>query len=487
MAPAMLDRFDAALGDTLERATIAHHRRRLQRHGQLGAMATGTPGLWATTSTAPPRDGNALEVLIDGEEAFPAIVEAIRGARRHVHICSWHLEPAFEPNRPGSPVRELLAEAAERVPVRVLVWAGAPVPVFAPRRARVREEREALVHGTRIRCELDACTRMMHCHHEKLVIVDDEVAFVGGIDLTTLAGDRFDHRHHPLRAPEIGWHDATTRLRGPAVRDVAAHFALRWEAVTREALPLPEPSAGGDVTVQLVRTVPDGAFRALPRGEFSILETYLRALRSARSLIYLENQFLWSPEIVEVLEGKLREPPADDFRVVVLLPERANNGQDDTRGMLGRLVAADERSGDEGRGHRLLAATIKSRTGEDSGPLYVHAKIGIVDDGWLAVGSANLNEHSLFNDTEVDVVTCDAGLARDTRLRLWAEHLERDRAAVDGDPARVVDELWRPIAAEQLERRRAGAPLTHHLVALPGVSRRADRLRGPLQALVVDG
>ena len=80
----------------------------------------------------------------------------------------------------------------------------------------------------------------------------------------------------------------------------------------------------------------------LPRGEFSVLETYVRALRSARRLIYLENQFLWSPEIVHILESKLRNPPRDDFRVVVLLPHKANNGQDDTRGMLGRLVAADD-------------------------------------------------------------------------------------------------------------------------------------------------
>ncbi|MEA2291240.1 MAG: hypothetical protein QOF17_260 [Solirubrobacteraceae bacterium] len=477
-----LSTLDAALGDRLERATVAHHMRRLERHGQLAALVPASPGLWATTSTAPPRDGNSLEVLIDGEEALPAMAEAIRGARRHVHVSSWHLEPGFQPDRDGhrSPVRELLGDVAERVPVRVLVWAGAPVPVFAPRRAQVRAGREALVRGTKIRCETDACTRPMHCHHEKLVIVDDEVAFVGGIDLTTLAGDRWDQRHHPSRAPAIGWHDASTRLRGPIVRDVAAHFALRWEAVTREALALPEPARAGDVTVQLVRTMPEHAYRVLPRGEFSVLEAYMRALRSARSLIYLENQFLWSPEVVSVLEDKLRDPPADDFRVVVLLPARANNGEDDTRGMLGRLVAADE-------GDRLLAATIQSRSGEESGPLYVHAKIGIVDDTWLAVGSANLNEHSLFNDTEVDVVTCDAALARDTRLRLWAEHLERDRDAVAGVPARVVDELWRPIAAEQLERRRRGEPLTHHLLALPGLSRRSDRLRGPLQALVVDG
>ena len=226
--------------------------------------------------------------------------------------------------------------------------------------------------------------------------------------------------------------------------------------------------------------MPENAYPSvLPRGEFSVLEAYVRALRSAERLIYLENQFLWSPEIVEVLEGKLRRPPSDDFRIVVLLPAKPNNGQDDTRGMLGRLVEAD------GDGDRFLATTILSRTGAQDGPLYVHAKIGIVDDAWLAVGSANLNEHSLFNDTEVDVVTCDAGLARETRLRLWAEHLESDDVA--GDPARVIDERWFPTAKEQLERRRRGEPLTHHLIELPGVSRRARRLIGPLDALVVDG
>jgi phosphatidylserine/phosphatidylglycerophosphate/cardiolipin synthase-like enzyme len=478
----LLDRLDAAVGDGLERGMTRHHLRRLRRHGQLAAIAPGTEGLWATTAV-PPRHGNALEVLIDGASALPAMAEAIRGARRHVHICSWNLQPDFDPvrGREASPVRELLAEVAERVHVRVLVWAGAPVPIFKPARATVRAARDQLVHDTRIRVELDASGRMMHCHHEKLVIVDDEIAFVGGIDLTALAGDRYDSCEHPHK-DGIGWHDASTRLRGPIVRDVAAHFALRWEATAGEALALPEaiPDAG-DVTVQLTRTMPEKTYPVLPRGEFSILETYTRALRGARRLIYLENQFLWSPEIVAILEEKLRRPPSDDFRIVVLLPRKANNGQDDTHGMLGRLIAADE------GGKRFLATTIHSRTDTRSGPLYVHAKIGIVDDGWLAVGSANLNEHSLFNDTEVDVVTCDAALARDTRLRLWAEHLERALVEVDGDPAHVIDELWRPIASEQLERYERGAPLTHHLIELPGLSRRSRRLLGPLDALVVDG
>jgi len=475
----ILDRVDAAVGDGIERAMTHHHLRRLRRHGQLAAVAPASEGLWAQTAV-PPREGNSLEVLIDGANALPAMAEAIRNARRHVHVCSWHFEPDFDPGpRQARPLRDLLAETAERVPVRVLVWAGAPVPVFQPRRGVVKEARERLIKGTQIECQLDACTRLMHCHHEKLVIVDDELAFVGGIDLTSLAGDRYDSNAHPHKQVGIGWHDASSLLRGPIVRDVAAHFALRWEATAAQALEIPEGLApAGGTTVQFTRTVPEGAYRVLPRGEFSILESYVRALRQAKHLIYLENQFLWSPEIVRILEDKLRQPPGDDFRIVVLLPHKANNGQDDTRGMLGRLVAADE-----GR-KNFLAATIMSRSGERSGPLYVHAKIGIVDDAWLAIGSANLNEHSLFNDTEVDVVTCEPSLARATRLKLWSEHLEQP---ADGDPARIVDDLWRPIASEQLERRRAGAPLTHHLIELSGVSRRSRRLMGPLDALVVDG
>ena len=117
--------------------------------------------------------------------------------------------------------------------------------------------------------------------------------------------------------------------------------------------------------------------------------------------------------------------------------------------------------------------------------MYVHAKVGIVDDRWLSVGSANLNAHSLMNDTEMNVVTHDADLARRTRLRLWSEHLGLDVACVE--PHAAVDQHWRPIAFDQLERLRAGEPPTHRLLALPGLSRRSRRLLGPLVGLVDDG
>ena len=91
----------------------------------------------------------------------------------------------------------------------------------------------------------------------------------------------------------------------------------------------------------MVRTVPDGIYDFLPQGDFRILETYTRALRSARRFVYLESQFLWSAQVVEILANKLREPPSDDFRVVVLLPAKPNNGADTTRGQLGVLAGAD--------------------------------------------------------------------------------------------------------------------------------------------------
>jgi phosphatidylserine/phosphatidylglycerophosphate/cardiolipin synthase-like enzyme len=219
---------------------------------------------------------------------------------------------------------------------------GAPAPVFHPTRREVRDGIETLTRGTRIRCEPGPREHPFHCHHEKTVIVDGEIAFVGGIDMTDYAGDRFDTSDHPARR-RLGWHDVATRLRGPAVLDVHDHFALRWRALTGERLRRPAtPLHAGDHMVQIVRTVAEGMYPDVTHGDFRILESYVRAIRSARHYIYLENQFLWSPEIVALLVDKLRRPPTPDFRLVILLPARSNNGQDDTMGQLAVLTAADD-------------------------------------------------------------------------------------------------------------------------------------------------
>jgi phosphatidylserine/phosphatidylglycerophosphate/cardiolipin synthase-like enzyme len=241
------------------------------------------------------------------------------------------------------------------------------------------------------------------------------------------------------------------------------------------------PETAGDVELQVVRTVPERIYAAIPRGDFTILESYLRALESAERFIYIENQFLWSPEIEAVLQAKIVDPPHPDFRLVLLLPSKPNSGADDTRGVLGHLIDADEDAG------RVLACALFARAGDIADPIYIHAKIAIVDDDWFTLGSANMNEHSLFNDTEMNIVSHDPGLARRTRLRLWAEHLEVRETEIPSDPVEAVDELWKPISKEQLERRNAGRPLTHRLVRLPHVSKRSARALGPVSGLLVDG
>ncbi len=474
---------DLLLGRAIERSLEAHHRYRLRRLGRLEALNPPDDGSPWCREAPPPRDGCAIDVFVDGEAMLGAIAEAIRGARQSLRIAGWHSAPHFalERGEPPTVLRELLAQTAARgVDVRVLLWAGAPMRVFTPARRDVRADARELGRDTGVRLALDSRERLMHCHHEKLVVVDDEVAFVGGVDLTDLGGDRWDTPLHPARG-RLGWHDAGTRVRGPIVADVAEHLDLRWTAVTGEQLPVvPAPAAAGDTRIQLLRTIPERVYEQMRDGAFGILEGYMRALRSAREIVYLESQFFWLPEIVDLLCDKLRDPPSDRFRIVVLLPSKANNGEEDTRGMLAHLVDADG-----GRG-RFLATTIDAMTGSTIDRLYVHAKIGIADDRWLTIGSANLNAHSFFNDTEVNVQVADEALARATRLRLWSEHLGLPEHEVAGDPADVVDRLWIPIARREHERHRTGERREHRLRELSPSSRKLERLLGPMDAIVVD-
>lgn len=476
-----LDFLDSLVGEAVESWMAAHHRRRLSRLGWSRALDPATRDLWVA-GDPPVRAGNDVRVLVDGSEVLPRIAAAVARARSRICIAGWALSPGFRLTRDAEPVvvRELLAELSSRVEVRVLLWAGAPVPLMHPWRREVERTRRQLVEGTRIQCALDSRERPMHSHHEKVVIVDDDVAFVGGMDLTDIPTDRFDLRSHPLRA-QVGWHDLTAELRGPVVSDIAEYFALRWRTTTGERLePAARPVRRGTHPVQFITTNPENIYPDIPRGSFRILEAYVRALRSAERLVYLENQFLWSVEIVEVLRRKLLDPPTPEFRMVMVLPIHPNTGGDLSRGQLGVLARAD-------RHGRLLTTSLFARRGDRSRPVYVHAKLGIIDDRWLTVGSANLNDHSLFNDTEANVILRSPDLIRATREGLWAEHLELPLAEVCGDPARLVDEVWRPVAEEQLQRQSRNLPLTHRLVRLPHRSRRSARLMGPLQGLIVDG
>ena len=167
------------------------------------------------------------------------------------------------------------------------------MPAFHPTRKEVKATLESLRRDTRIQAYGDPREHPFHCHHEKTVVIDGELAFVGGIDMTDDAGDRFDTQQHVARR-ELGWHDVATRLRGPAVADVAEHFRVRWHELTGEQLPVtPPPPPAGNTTVQVVRTIAEArawGVAVLPpdinlsETDFSVVYTHPRgdgAMRSA--------------------------------------------------------------------------------------------------------------------------------------------------------------------------------------------------------------
>ena len=129
---------------------------------------------------------------------------------------------------------------------------------------------------------------------------------------------------------------------------------------------------------------------------------------------------------------------------------------------------------DNDRDHRLLACTLYQP--QRANQVYVHAKVGIVDDRWLVVGSANLNAHSFYNDTEACVITCDEALARSTRERLWCEH----RAATASTASHTR-------SSTAFSARRPRIPTTTGWRSSPTSRAAHARFLGPLNGLLVDG
>src|SRR5205809_7600082 len=251
----LLARADAIVGDRIEAVVRAHHRRRLARAGW-GRASEPSPRLWAD-GNPPPRRGNDVEILIDGASFLPRLAAELERAESHAHIAGWYLSPELALVRESERVVliDLLAELARKVNVRVLLWAGAPLPLFRPSRRDVRELAERL-RAAGVEVALDAKERPMHCHHEKLVVVDDRVASVGGIDLTGYCGDRYDASSHDWR-PALGWHDAAALVRGRVVADVAEHFRFRWRETTGQELPAPAAQrSAGDHELQLAAPIP---------------------------------------------------------------------------------------------------------------------------------------------------------------------------------------------------------------------------------------
>lgn len=468
---AIFEAIEGIVGRQLRRAPIPLRRYRRHRHRHMlreggvhaARLQQARASWWESDSRwypagTPPRRHNRITPLIDGEEFFTALHTAITEAREYVYVIGWCLTPHMPLLRGDtetlarSRVLDLLAAAAQHIPVRVLLWSGARAFIPPTRRA-TRAVQRALVaegHGN-LRCALDSSAHFTHCHHQKAIVVDGLAAFVGGMDLTTLEGDRWDQHGHALRAGPT-WHDVHLRIEGEAVADVEHNFRQRWHATTgADDLPHKEPvyDPAWQTPAQIVRTIPRAVYPFAPRGEFGIHHSYTHALRQARRLIYLENQYLWSDDIMAALLAAMNRPRAEPLRIVLVLPAHADRGKWDNDRHVRTL-----RDADGGRG--IVSVYSLYTSGPRAGkkpftyrPTYVHAKVTIIDDEWCTVGSANLNDRGLVTDSEINAVVRDSAIARNLRIDLWAEHLALPRDQVArADPHALADHAWAERAAE---------------------------------------
>jgi len=405
-------------------------------------------------------EGNLVTPLVHGAAYFRALYEALTATRAGdlVLFTDWQGDADERlTDEPGSEVVEVLGSADERgVDVRGLVWRSHldQTGFFATENRHLSERLQR--RGAEVL--LDMRVRAGGSHHQKFVVIrhrDDpsrDVAFVGGIDLAHNRRDDADHHGDPQPQPltdEYGpnppWHDLQVRIQGPAVHDVETVFRERWEdpqalsrspirwagdAIRRDQAPRrplppqqPDPAPTGPHPVQLLRTYGRrlGGYPFAPRGERSVARAYTKAFANARRLIYLEDQYLWSAEVSALLVAALRRTP--DLRLVAVLPHQPD--QDGALSYAPNLVSRARLL------HELHAAApgrvaVYGIENADGTPVYVHAKVCVVDDEWVTVGSDNFNRRSWTHDSEVSAAVVHPDLARSLRHELAREHLDTE-------------------------------------------------------------
>ncbi len=402
-------------------------------------------------------------VLIDGADYFLALRRALLKAKETVFIVGWDIDSRTPLVGPGGeqendddlPVTfgDFLVELVKRRPglrIHLLLWDYSML--YALEREPLPEVKLDWSTPSEISVCLDDVLPIGACHHQKVVVIDDALAFSGGLDITIRRWDTPDHAldNHARRDPHgegyRPFHDIQMMVDGEAARALGELVRYRWQRAACETPPETEAAydpwpAGFEpdftgATVGIARTFPpyDGQEEAR-----EVERLFFRSIEAAERLIYIENQFLTSESICGKLIERLQKKPGLEVLIVApnvhqsWLEERAmNTGR---RRFMERLKEA----GVDGRVKLLFPAI----PGDDSGEgVMVHAKVMIVDDRLLRVGSANLNNRSMGTDSECDLALeagddTERAAIRRLRDRLLAEHLGRE-----------IDEVAKALAAE---------------------------------------
>jgi phospholipase D1/2 len=398
-----------------------------------------------------------FSMLVDAAAYFRAVRAAIRNAQHSVFILSWDIDSRTRlvPGGANDGYPEQLGEflhhaVASRPELRVYVLNWDFAMLYALEREWLPAYRPDWRTHRRLSFRMDAKHPMGASHHQKVVVVDDSVAFVGGLDLTRARWDTPEHASDaPLRCdsdgkPHAPFHDVQAMVDGAAARALGELVRQRWRrAGGHEAVPLcdaaldPWPSDVipdlTDIDVAISRTEPAFERRA---GVHEVRQLHLDAIAAARHTLFFENQYFTSGLIADALAARLDEPDGPE---VLIVSPRTQSGwlEQATMGVLRARAHRGLKAADRYDRYRMVCPQIPGMT---THCLNVHSKVFAIDDGLFSVGSANLSNRSMAFDTECNLTIeargSDIEQARirvaiqQLRNRLLAEHLDTSPQAV---------------------------------------------------------
>ena len=398
-------------------------------------------------------------VIVDAENYFRLARQAMLRAKSQILLIGWDFDTRIcldYDADDGAPAElgaflSWLPKNRPGLNVHILKWDMGAIKLLGRGTTVLRLVRWAA--SNQIHFKLDGAHATGASHHHKICVIDDALAFCGGIDMT---GSRWDTREHrdgdehrkrpTTRRPYDPWHDATMAVDGDVAAALGDHARGRWREAGGKSIRAPRRKSDpwppeldaqfNDVDIAIART------RAAFDGHDCIREIealYLAMIRRAKRFVYAENQYFASRAIADAIEERLAEPDGPEF---VIVNPKSGQGWLDEEAMsparaelFRRLQKADK----HGRFRIFTPVTAK---GED---IYVHSKITIVDDEMLRVGSANMNNRSLGLDSECDLLI-DATRRRNAaaaaniaalRTDLLAEHLAASSDAIEGRMAKT--------------------------------------------------
>lgn len=393
-------------------------------------------------------------VIIDAAAYYRHIRKAMAAAKQRILIIGWDFDTRIllEPTvRQDETLGPFFLDLAKKDPARridILKWSFGAKKQFLHPAAAWMLWRWALTKAIEFR--FDAAHPPGCSHHQKIVVLDDKLAVCGGIDIATARWDTPDHDDdNPYRRLPDGksyppWHDVTMMLTGKVASALGQLGIDRWlQATSRKLEPIPENGQRlwpddlkvhfENVDIGIART--RAKYQDLP--EIREIEAlYLDMVCSAQRFVYIENQYFTSAKIAGAIAKRLEEPDPPEF--VLVMPRSADGwleqmAMDAARIRLVRQIAKK----DIRKRFRIFVPVTEKGT-----DIYVHAKVAIVDDRLLHIGSSNLNNRSLGLDSECDVII-DAALGSSQHVSRTIAHLRNTLLAehLGSEPDTVAETL----------------------------------------------